>query len=58
MKNLLTHTLYLLDELRENLEMIKDEGKLSENTYEKHYNELCVLEDTLQRKVRQKKRIY
>ena len=55
MKNLLHETLSQVDELRENLEMLKDDSQISEFTYEKHYEELCELESTLERKVKQQK---
>lgn len=55
MKNLLTETINQIDELRQNLEMLKDDKQISERTYEKHYEELCEMESTLERKIRQQK---
>lgn len=53
MKNLLTETLSQIDELRQNLELLKDNSTISEYTYENEYEKLCELESTLERKIRQ-----
>ena len=53
MKNLLKETINQIDELRENLELLKDNSIISEFTYENEYEKLCELESTLERKIRQ-----
>ena len=56
MKNLLTETLSQVDELRQNLELLKDNSIISEFTYENEYEKLSELESTLERKKRQQEK--
>jgi|TARA_R100000482_G_C5099353_1_gene134859 uncharacterized protein YkvS len=53
MKNLLIETLSQIDELRQNLELLKENSIISEFTYDNEYEKLCELESTLERKKRQ-----
>ena len=54
--NMLKQTLSQIDELRENLEILYDHSRISEFTYEKHYEELCEMESTMERKIRQQEK--
>jgi len=56
MENLLKETINQIDELRENLELLKDNSIISDFTYENEYEKLCELESTLERKIRQQEK--
>lgn len=50
--NVLKNTLSQIDELRENLEILKNHSQIGDLTYNKQCNELCEMESVLEKKLR------